>query len=76
MNQGYYLYTGNYYWTMSPSNFNNTYGPIVFCMWTSGYLSGTYANATYGVRPVINISSDVTITGSGTINDPYLVEGA
>ena len=33
-------------------------------------------NTTLGVRPVINLSSDVTLTGSGTMSDPYVVEGA
>ena len=30
-------------------------------------------NYNYGLRPVINIRSDVTITGSGTMSDPYII---
>ena len=26
-----------------------------------------------GIRPVINIHSDVTITGTGTMTDPYII---
>lgn len=29
-----------------------------------------------GVRPVINLRSDVTITGKGTVSNPYQVVGA
>ena len=76
-NNYYYLYTGIYYWTMSPSYFNSVGNPQLFCVRSDGGLNvNNGVLATYGVRPVINISSDVTITGSGTINDPYLVEGA
>ena len=30
----------------------------------------------YNIRPVINLSADVTLTGTGTMSDPYVVEGA
>ena len=29
-----------------------------------------------GVRPVINLKSDVVLTGTGTKDNPYIVEGA
>ena len=32
-----------------------------------------YVDYTYGVRPVINIRSDVAITGTGTTTDPYKI---
>ena len=71
-NTSYYLYTGQYYWTMSPSySFGNT---SVFTVSTTGYLNYNTVNWTVpSVRPVINLSADVTITGSGTIQDPYIV---
>ena len=71
-NNSYYLYTGQYYWTMSPSHFNGSYA-LVFCVYSSGSLYIDWVINTYGVRPVINIASNVTITGSGTISDPYAV---
>ena len=73
-NYGYYLYTGNLYWTMSPFYFNFG-GAYVFTVWLSGYLDNR-AGVSYtssGVRPVINLSTNNTITGSGTISDPYIV---
>ena len=32
-----------------------------------------FVNYAFGVRPVINLRADVTLTGSGTTSDPYLV---
>ena len=73
-NYGYYLYTGNYYWTMSPSYFNATSSYArVFLVRSYGSFDSIGVNNTWGVRPVINIASNVTITGSGTISDPYVV---
>lgn len=61
--------TGNEaWWTMSP--FQNN---MVFCV--------SYGNVTFndfyssaGVRPSIALNSDVTVTGSGTSEDPYIVK--
>ena len=73
-NYGYYLYTGNSYWTMSPSYFNATNGyASVFSVWSAGSLSWNYVNNSYGVRPVISLTTNNTITGSGTISNPYIV---
>ena len=37
--------------------------------------SGGWVNDTFGVRPVINLKSDVKITGgTGTANDPFVVD--
>ena len=74
-NSGYYLYTGQNYWTMSPS-FYSSYG-YMFVVDFDGLLNNLrYVNYSFGVRPVINLRSDVTLTGSGTTTDPYVVEGA
>ena len=70
-NSGYYLYTGNAYWTMSPYYFygNNAY---VLLMYSMGFLSNYGVNNTSGVRPVINLSADTTIkSANGTISSPY-----
>ncbi len=73
-NSSYYLYTGQVYWTISP--FANIDAYVIFVS-TAGLLGdlGT-TSRNYGVRPVINLSTDVTLTGTGTMNDPYVVEGA
>ena len=74
-NNSYYLYTGQNYWTMSPSYFyaanSNAY---VFSVYSNGYLNDNNVDWTgSGVRPVLNLSADVTLTGSGTQNNPYVV---
>ena len=72
-NYGYYLYTGNYYWTMSPYYFSNGYARVFTVYSTGGLGSNSGVFNTYGVRPVISLGANNTITGSGTINDPYVV---
>ena len=69
-----YLYTGQHYWTMSPSYFsasNSSAG--VFYVYSNGQLGNGSVNITRGVRPVINLSADVKVTGSGTSSDPFVV---
>ena len=75
-NTGSYLYTGQPYWTMSPLRFSAGFA-YVFAVNDNGYLSGnTDVNYVGGVRPVINIRADVSLTGSGTTSDPFKVVGA
>ena len=68
-----YLDVGIDYWTMSPYWYN--YGDaFVFYVNSSGALDGvTVSWSGYGVRPAINIRSDVSLTGSGTALDPFKV---
>ena len=75
-NTGSYLYTGQSYWTMSPYYFNG-YGARVFTVWLDGNLYDYDVDWTDpGVRPVINIRANVSLTGSGTSTDPFKVVGA
>ena len=74
-NASYYLYNGQDYWTMSPSYFSGT-GAYILYVSSNGNLSDYRVSYTRGVRPVINLSASVTVTGSGTTTDPYVVEGA
>ena len=74
-NISYYLYTGNWYLTMSPCYFYGFAG--IFYINSAGWLAGdSYVSDSYGVRPVINLDANVTLSGTGTISDPYIVEGA
>ena len=75
-NQSYYLYTGQDYWTMSPYIFSSNGIAGVFYVNSYGYLGNTYVNvyAARGVRPVINLRADVTISGGdGTSSNPYTI---
>ncbi len=76
-NTNYYLYNGQYQWSLSPGRFahyNSTAGA-----WTvdpSGSLNpwGGVANS-IGARPVINLKADTLITkGDGTALNPYVVK--
>ncbi len=76
-NQLFYLYTGTQYWTMSPSYFDNWGNAFVLSVRTSGGLLGWDGvdDGSNGVRPVINLdSSNLQFTGSGTKDDPYVIE--
>ena len=71
-----YLYTGQHYWTMSPCRYYSTRGAGVFRVYSTGGLDAPDVNnATLGVRPAINLRSDVTISsGDGTSSNPYIIE--
>ena len=73
-NTSYYLYTGQNYWTMSPYLYN-TIGARVFRVTSSGSLNYNYVDdTTPGVRPVINLGADITISsGNGTASNPYVI---
>ena len=75
-----YLYTGEYYWTMSPY-WSNSVDARVFVVASSGNLGNLSVNfatldVSVGIRPVINIRSNVQLTGTGSQNDPFKVVGA
>ena len=76
-NSGYYLYTGNMYWTMSPTGLEENVMSIRavdmngVSAWTN--TDGDYAGNPFGVRPTINLKADSLKVGSGTANDPYRV---
>ena len=70
-NTSYYLYTGQNYWTMSPSYFSSG-GARVFIVYSNGNLSSFNVRGSYGVRPVINLKADVQITGgNGSSDSPF-----
>ena len=76
-NKNYYLYTGQQYWTMSPSQFNNNSGmATMFAVNPNGNLSeGSSVHGMNGVKPVINLRADTVFSsGDGTSSNPYIVE--
>ena len=72
-----YLYTNQAYWTISPYSFgvgSSNGWAYVFVVDSAGYLYGNnWVHISYGVRPVINLRADVSLTGTGTSSDPYTV---
>ncbi len=72
-NTSYYLYTGQDYWTMSPSSFNG-FSANVFGVYSNGALGGCTVSNSYRVRPVINLKSDITFSdGNGSYDTPWIV---
>ena len=70
----YYLYSGQTYWTMSPSSFYTGFRALEAHVASSGELDRNDAWRGYGVRPVVNLDSDnLTFTGNGTMQDPYVI---
>ena len=72
-NSSYYLYTGNYYWTMSPYYFSGTVA-FEFLVRSGGVIYNYNVSRSYGVRPVLSLKSDITLTGTGTQTDPWIVQ--
>ena len=75
-NSNYYLYNGQYTWTLSPSYFYSiNSGAYVWRVDSSGSLGWNGVNNFFGTRPVINIKADTQITkGDGTALNPYVVK--
>ena len=75
-NSNYYLYNGQYFWTLSPSQFYSDNSQS--CVWIvipSGSLyDWSFVASSFGARPVINLKADTQITkGDGTSLNPFKV---
>ncbi len=69
-----YLYNGVNYWTMSPYGFDGT-NASVHIISSTGILSNLNVTSLAYLRPVINLKSNVTLSGNGKWNNPYIVTG-
>ena len=76
INNKFYLYTGTNYWTMSPNSFgeNHLYA-FQYTVTSSGSIYNYPTIHSYGVRPVINLKSDILYkSGNGTETNPYIID--
>ena len=76
-NTNYYLYNGQYQWSLSPGRFNSTgSSAYVWHVDPSGGLDpGRFVVNSFGARPVINLKADTQIAkGDGTALNPYVVK--
>ncbi len=80
-NSSYYLFSGQDYWTMSPSycwwyNSVSSRFANAFLVWSDGSLSNDVVDSTRGIRPVINLKADTLFAtgGNGTHDNPYIVQ--
>ena len=71
----HYLNTGQSYWLISPYGYSDAWGYIgIYYIYSNGTLSWGSSDSGYGVRPVINLKSNVTISsGDGTASNPYVI---
>ncbi len=72
INNSYYLYTNQYYWSGSPY-FLYQNQDYEFVVDNTGVLSYKSLELSSGVRPVISLSPEAKLSGSGTYNDVYTV---
>ena len=75
-NSNYYLYNGQYFWTLSPSCFDSNYSiaRVWYVLPSGGLISWNFVASSFGARPVINLKADTQITkGDGTSLNPYVV---
>ncbi len=70
----YWLYTGQYYWTMSPLHYDATNKwASMFDVFDDGSLWGVRTGIA-GVRPVINLNADIEFSGgTGKSDNPFIV---
>ena len=68
----YYLYTNDYYWSLSPYNFYSAFGFSA----SSSYLDDDGVSISYGLRPVVSLrpGTEFEKTGDGTPTNPYVVK--
>ena len=73
-NSNYYLYNGQYFWTLSPSLLHsvNSNALISNVNFSGSLYLWRYVTDFIGTRPVINLKADVQITkGDGTALNPF-----
>jgi uncharacterized protein affecting Mg2+/Co2+ transport len=58
---------------MTPLEYFN-YASYVAAVTTTGSIAGAYPNTQFGIRPVILLNSSVTVSGEGTIGNPYTID--
>lgn len=72
-NTEFYLFNGNNCWTMTPFVFAGGYAYVGYLS-DSGIVINNGVIYNRGVRPVVSLRSDAILGGSGTMNDPFVVE--
>lgn len=72
-NSNYYLYNNKTFYTMSPIDYSNNTAYVGVITKNGAFYNVPASNEEY-IRPVINLSNITTVTGTGTINDPYLID--
>ena len=61
--------SSGYWWLANANGVNYAY----YVHGTYGYVTYNYVNTGYSIRPVTDIPSTATMSGSGTSSDPYII---
>lgn len=72
-NKNYYLYTGTFYYTMTPNFFRSTGTAFVFIVNNTGKFPNSSIGSTAYIRPVINLNGNVKLSDTGTYDNVYEV---
>ena len=74
-NYSYYLYSGDYFWTSAPYFSSVSYGgAYVWNVSVDGTVTSDRVTHDYGARPVINLKANVSFTGNGSFETPYVIQ--
>jgi hypothetical protein len=71
-NKSFYLYNNENTWTMTP--YNTSVETSLIIIQNVGQMQDWNADNTAVVRPVIALKANVTMTGTGTYNNPFVVQ--
>lgn len=76
-NTSYYLYNGESFFTLTPSN-STTYGYVsrvyVYSVNADGAVNSNLTTDELGIRPVISLDKTVEVDGEGTLENPFIVD--
>ena len=75
INKSAYTYSTSHYWTLSPRYFGvSDAAALEFILSSAGYPNNIWVDYSFGVRAVINLSSEAQISGGiGTADDPFVI---
>ena len=74
VNSSFYLYTGQYYWALSPYDFTSSTAREFDLRSGGGLTTRTVGVSSYGVRPSVSLQPGIAMTGgSGTSANPFIV---
>ena len=73
-NRSYYLYTGSWYWSLSPNFFGSDLVANAFGLYHDIHPLRTPVSESGGVRPVISLKpTTVFLSGDGSSTTPYVI---
>ena len=70
VNRSYYLYSGQYYWTMSSNSLEQDY-PSIWVVRSTGDLGADITDSFRALRPVVSLKSNLKFSGNGTMDQPF-----